>query len=127
MIDMMWILGIAHTLQLCHIDLLGKILVKSVIKIKLAKAPLAMECNVKHSTDNDEIDQWTEIPVKINAWLLVKTFRNKTSFIQSNRAIGTLFNAKKTHLLPIMLCHRLGGMRDRVLSRMRASYSSCMA
>ena len=108
MIDMMWILGIAHTLQLCHIDLLSKIPVKSVINIKLAKAPLAMECNVKHNTDDDEIDQWTEIPVKINAWLLVKTFRNKTSFIQSNRAIGTLFNAKNPICCPLCYATRSG-------------------
>ena len=52
MIDMMWILGIAHTLRLRHIDLLGEIPIgKGVIDIKLAKAPLVMECNAKNSMD----------------------------------------------------------------------------
>ena len=106
MIDTMWILGIVYTLQLCHIDLLSEIPVESVITIKLVKAPLAMECNVKHSTDDDEIDHGTESLVKINTWLLVKTFRNKTSFIQSNRAIRILFDAKKPICCP--LCYAIG-------------------
>ena len=57
MINMMWILGVAHTLWICHIDLLGEMPVeKDVINIKLAKAPLAIECNAEHSTNSDEID-----------------------------------------------------------------------
>ena len=64
---MMWILGVAHTLRLSHIDLLGEMLVeKDVINIKLTKAPLAMECNAEHSTDGDGIDHGTESLVKIN-------------------------------------------------------------
>ena len=64
---MMWILGIAHTLRLHHIDLLGEMPIeKSVININLAKAPLAMECNAEHGTDCDRIDHGTESLVKIN-------------------------------------------------------------
>ena len=64
---MMWILGVAHTLRLSHIDLLGEMLVeKDVINIKLTKAPLAMECHAEHSTDGDGIDHETESLVKIN-------------------------------------------------------------
>ena len=56
MTDMMWILGVAHTLRLCHIDLLGEMPIeKGVIDIKLVKAPLAMQCNAEHSTDGDGI------------------------------------------------------------------------
>ena len=54
---------------------------KYVIDIKLAKAPLAMECNVEHSTNGDKIYHGTEILVKINNRLLVKAFNNKSSFI----------------------------------------------
>ena len=60
MIYMMWILSVAHTLRLCHIDLLDEMPVeKDVININLAKAPLAMKCNAEHSTDGDEIDHGT--------------------------------------------------------------------
>ena len=56
MIDMMWILSIAHTLRLRHIDLLDEMPVeKDIINIKLAKAPLAMECNAKHDMDGDRL------------------------------------------------------------------------
>ena len=62
---MMWILGVVHTLRLCQIDLLGEMLVeKGVINIKLASAPLAIECNAKNSTDNDEIYYMTKSLVK---------------------------------------------------------------
>ena len=89
----MWILD---TLRLCHIDLLREILdQKGIINMKLAKAPLAMECNVEHSTNGDGIDHGTESLLKINTRLLVKTFSNKLSFILRNRAIGILFDAKK--------------------------------
>ena len=64
---MVWILGVEHTLLLHHIDFLDEMPVeKGVINIKLAKAPLAMECNAKHSTEGDGIDHRTEILVKIN-------------------------------------------------------------
>ena len=56
MTDMMWILGIAHTLRLLHIDLLDEMPIeKVVIDIKLVKAPLVMECNAEHSTNGDGI------------------------------------------------------------------------
>ena len=88
---MMWILGVAHTLLLRHIDLLGWMPIKKgVINIKLAKALLAMECNVEHNMKGDGIDHGTESLVKINTWLLVKAFSNKPSFILSNRAIEIL-------------------------------------
>ena len=92
---MMWILDVAHTLLLHHIDLLGEMPIeKGVINIKLAKAPLVMEGNAKHSTDGDEIDHKIESLMKINTWLLVKAFSNKPSFISSNRAIEIFFDAK---------------------------------
>ena len=66
MIDMMWVLGVAHTLQLRHIDLLGEMpFEKGFINIKWAKAPLAMECNAEHSTDGDGIYHGTEGLLKI--------------------------------------------------------------
>ena len=64
---------------------------KDVIDIKLAKAPLAMECNVEYSTDGDGIYHEIENLVKINTRLLVKAFSNKSSFILSNRVIEILF------------------------------------
>ena len=97
---MMWILRIAHTLRLRHIDLLGEMLVeKVVINIKLTKVPLAMECNVEHSTDDDGIDHGIENLVKINIRLLVKAFSNKPSFIPSNRGIEILFDAKNLFIV----------------------------
>ena len=64
---MMWILGVAHTLQLCHKDLLDEMSIKKgVIDIKLTKAPLVMECNFDHGTDGDVIYHGTESLVKIN-------------------------------------------------------------
>ena len=39
---------------------------KGVINIKLAKAPLAMECNAEHSTNGDGIYHGTESLVEIN-------------------------------------------------------------
>ena len=116
---MMWY-STLHTLRLRHIDLLGEMLVeKDVINIKLAKAPLVMECNAEQNADGDEIDYRTESLVKINTLLLVKAFSNKLSFIPGNRAIGILFDAKKPFVA--------GGMRDQVSFRMRASYSNYMA
>ena len=67
---------------------------KGVINIKLAKAPLVMECNVDHSTNDDGIYHGTESLVKINTQLLVTVFSNKPSFIPNNRAIRILFDAK---------------------------------
>ena len=92
---MMWILGVVHTLQLRHVDLLGEMPIeKGVINMKLVKAPLAMESNVKHNTDDDEIDHRTKSLVKINTRLLVKAFGNKLSIIPSNRPIKILFDVK---------------------------------
>ena len=111
---MMWILGVAHTLRLRYIDLIGEMpFEKDIINIKLAKAPLTMECNAKHSTNGDEIDHRTESLVKINTRLLVKAFSNKPNFILSNTTIGISL-MQKTHLLPTMFCPKLGGMRDQM-------------
>ena len=91
---MMWILGVAHTLRLRHIDLLGEMPVeKGVINVNLARGPLAMKCNAEHSIDGDGIDHGIESLMKINTQLLVKAFSNKMSFISSNRAIEILFDA----------------------------------
>ena len=53
-----------------------------------------MECNAKHSTDDDEIYHGTESLVKINTCLLAKAFSTKPSFITRNRAIGFLSDVK---------------------------------
>ena len=111
---MIWILDVAHTLRLLHIDLLDEMLVrKDVINIKLAKAPRAMECNAEHSMKGDGIDHGTRSLVKMYTWLLVKAFNNKPSFIPNNRAIVILFDAKKTHLLVTMFCPKLEGRETK--------------
>ena len=113
---MMWILGVVHTLRLHHIDLLNEMLVeKGIINIKLAKAPLAMECNVEHNTNGDGIDNETKSLVKINTWLLVKAFRNKPSFIPSNRDIMILFDAKSPFVAHYVLPRALGNERPSVV------------
>ena len=95
MIYMMWILAVANTLWLRHIDLLGEMPIeKGVINIKLAQALLGMECNAEHNKDNDGIDHGTESLMKINTRLLMKAFSNKSSFIPNNRTIRILFDAK---------------------------------
>ena len=92
----MWIISVAHAMQLRHIDILREMPIeKDIIYIKLAKASLAIEGNAKHNTDGDEIYQGTESLIKANARLLVKSFRNKVSFIPCNRAIGILFDVKQ--------------------------------
>ena len=89
MTDMMRIIGIAHALQLCHMPIK-----KDIIYIKLANAPLKVNCNAKHSTNGDQIYHEIESLMKVNAWLLVKAFSNNASFIPCNRAVMMLFNAK---------------------------------
>ena len=114
---MMWILGIAHTLWLCHIDLLGEMHVeKGVIDIKLAKALLAMECNTEHNMDGGGICHRTKSLVKINNRLLVKAFCNKSSFILSNKAIRILFNVKTPFVAHHVLPHAQGNERPSVVS-----------
>ena len=104
MTDMMWILGVTHTLRLRHIDLLGEMLVeKGVIDIKLAKAPLVMKCNAEPSTDDDGIYHKIENLMKINTQLLVKAFSNKLSFIPTNRAIGILLGVKNSFVAHYVL------------------------
>ena len=93
---------------------------KDITYIKLANAPLTVEGNAKHSTDGDRIYHRTESLVKANAWLLVKTFNNKVSFIPCNRAIGILFNEKHPFFAHYILCPGLRGNRAQVLFRMRA-------
>ena len=109
----MWILGVAHTPWLHHINLLDKMpFEKGVINIKLVKAPMEMEYNVEYSTNGDRIDRGSESLMKINTRLLVKAFSNKPSFIPSNRSIMILFDAKN-HLLPTMFYRKLEGMRTK--------------
>ena len=92
---MMWIIGVTHALRLRHIDLLRKMPIeKGIIYIELVNSPLAIECNAKHSTDGDVIYYGTESLVKVNVGLLVKAFSNKASFVQCNKAVGILFDAK---------------------------------
>ena len=86
---------------------------KCVINIKLAKAPLVMECNAKHSTDGDEIDHRTKNLLKIKTRLLVKAFSNKLSFILSNRAIGILFDAKNPFIAHYVLPRARGNEGPR--------------
>ena len=76
---------------------------KDIIYIKLVKSPLAIEGNAKHSMDGDEIYHRTESLVKVNAWLLVKAFSNKTSFISSNRAFEILFDVKHSFVAHYIL------------------------
>ena len=91
----MQIIGVAHVLRLHHINLLREMPIeKDIIYIKLVKAPLTMECNVKNSTDSDGIYHRTESLVKVNTRLLEKAFSNKSSFIPCSRASGILFDAK---------------------------------
>ena len=67
---------------------------KCIVDIKLVNAPLAIECNAKHSIDRDEIYHGIERLVKINGLLVVKSFSKKASFILCNRVIEILFDAK---------------------------------
>ena len=67
---------------------------KGIIDIKLANSPLAIESNAKYNMDSKRIDHGTKSPVKVNTWILVKTFSNKPSFILRNRFIKILFNEK---------------------------------
>ena len=123
----MRIIGVSHALRLRHIDLLRKMPIeKDIVDIKLANSPLVIECNSKHNTDSDEIYQWTESLVKINAQLLVKAFSNKESFIPCNRAVEILFDVKQPFVAYYIL-PRSRGTRVHVLFRMKASYSSCIA
>ena len=113
---MMWILGVVHTLRLCHIELLSEMSVeKGVINIKLAKAPLAMECNVEHSMDGDGIYHGTKSLMKINTGQLVKAYRNKLSFIPSDRAIRILFDAKNPFVAHYVLPWARGNERQSVV------------
>ena len=107
----MWIIGVSHALRLRYIDLLRKMLIEEGIDIKLANAPLAIECNAKHSTNGDGIYHGTESLVKINVRLLVKALSNNASFILCNRAFGILFNVK--HLF----------VAHYILPRSRGNYS----
>ena len=92
---MLLIIGVVHTIQLHHIDLLYKMPIeKTIIYIKMVNFPLAIECNAKHSTNGDNFYHGIESHVKVIAQLLVKAFRNKASFIQFNRVVGILSDAK---------------------------------
>ena len=99
---------------------------KDIIYIKVANAPLAMECNAKNNTDSDEIYHWTESLVEVNTWLLVNAFSNKPSFMLCSRAIGILLDAKHSFVAHYIQPW-LRGTRDQVPFWMRASYSSCIA
>ena len=67
---------------------------KDIIYIKLAKSPLGIKGNAKHSTDGDGIYHGTGILLKVNARMLVKAFINKESFIPCNKTIKILFDTK---------------------------------
>ena len=85
----------SHALRLHHIDLLYKMPIEEgIIYIKLANSPLTIECNGKHSMDDDEIYHGIESLVKFNARLLGKAFSNKASFIPCNKVVRILFDAK---------------------------------
>ena len=64
------------------------------IDIKLANAPLAINCNAKHSTNGDGIYHGTESLAKINVQMLVKSLSNHASFISCNRAVKIFFDVK---------------------------------
>ena len=89
---------------------------KDIIYIKLAKSPLAIEGNAKHSMDGDEIYHWTESFVKVNAQLLVKAFSNKTSFIACNRVVGILFDVKHPFVAYYILLQSQGNQRPSIVS-----------
>ena len=109
---MMRIIGIVHALRLRHIDLLREMPIeKGIIYIKLEKALLAMECNAKNTKDGDGIYHGTKSLVKVNSWLLVKAFSNKSSFIPCSRAIRILFDEKHPFVSHIF-CPGLGRTRD---------------
>ena len=119
----MQIISITHALRLRHIDLLREMPIeKGIIYIKLAKSPLAIKGNVKHSANDDEIYHRIESLMKVNSWLLVKSFSNKASFI-GNRAVGILFDAKHPFFAHYIL-PSLGGTKAQVPFWMGASYSS---
>ena len=112
----MRIISVVHALRLRHIDLLCEMPIeKDVIYIKLAKALLAMDCNVKNSTDNDGIYHGIESLVKINTQLLVKAFSNKPSFIPCSRAIGILFYVKHPFVAQYILPRARGNKRPRMV------------
>ena len=91
----------AHALRLCHIDFLREMPIeKHIIYIKLAKSPLAIERNARHSTDGDEVYHGTESLVKVNARLLVKAFSNKANFILCNRAVRISLEVVAHYILP---------------------------
>ena len=93
-----------HDLRMLHIDLLCEMPIeKDIIYIKLAKSPLAIEGNAKHSTDGDWIHHGAKSLMKVNAPMLVKAFSNKASFILCNRAIGILFDAKHSFVIDYIL------------------------
>ena len=106
---MIRIIGISHSLQLRHIDLLRKMPIeKDIIYIKLANSSLAIECNAKHGTDGDGIYHRTKSLVKVNARLLAKAFSNKASFIPCTRVVGILFDFKHPFVVYYILPQSLG-------------------
>ena len=74
----------------------------TIIYIKLANSPLAIECNARNSVDGDEIYHGTKSFMKVNVRLLVKAFSNKASFILYNIVVRILFDTKhpfRTHYI----------------------------
>ena len=99
-----------------HINLLREIPInKVIIYIKLAKAPLAIECNAKNSTDSDGIYHGTESLMKVNTRLLVKAFSNKPSFILCSRAIEILFYVKHPFVSHYILPRAQGNKRPSIV------------
>ena len=67
------------------------------------------------STVQTMMGHGTESLVKINTRLMVKVFRNKPSFISSNRAIGILFDAKNSFVAHYVLPRGRGNERPSVV------------
>ena len=84
---------------------------KGIIYIKLEKAPLSMECNVKNYTDNDGIYHGTESLMKVDTRLLVKACSNNSSFIPYSRAIKIFFDAKHLVVAHFILSRAWGNKR----------------
>ena len=89
---------------------------KDIIYIKLAKSPLAIKGNVKHSTNSDGIYHGTKSLVKVNARLLVKAFSNKASFISCNKVVRIFLNVKHPFVFHYILPRSWGNQSLSIFS-----------
>ena len=67
---------------------------KGIIDVQLANTPRAIYRKAENNTNNDWVDHGTKNVVKINFWLLMKSFSNKTGLVSFNGAIGFAFDSK---------------------------------